>query len=52
MVSARSPHAKEIDGESNTAHEEKLSRLHFWRVHDSLYAFKDDKDRYEDEEAA
>jgi hypothetical protein len=52
VVTARGPHAEQVDRKPDTAHEQQLARLHLGRVHDALDALEDDEDRDEDEEAA
>lgn len=52
MMSACRVHSPEIDSESNRGDQKKLISLHFRGIENSLYGFKNDEDRDEDEEAA
>lgn len=44
MAVARREHADQIDGESERAYDEKLPRIHLWRVEEALNSLEDDED--------
>ena len=52
VVMSRCEHSNQIDSKSKTADNEELICVHVGWIDESLYRFKDDKDRNEDEKDA